>query len=148
METIFSDEYFMRYALKEAVIAQEENEIPIGAIVVCKNQIISKAHNQTEALNDATAHAEMLAITSATNTIGNKFLNDCTIFVTIEPCVMCAGALLNSRIGRLVFGAYESKTGYSCFSPSILHKKTTVTGGVLENECKKLMTDFFSKLRN
>ena len=137
----------MREALKEAMRAAEEDEVPIGAVIVCKGRIIGKGHNMTERLNDPTAHAEMIAITAATEAMGGKYLNDCTLYVTVEPCPMCAGALAWSQIGRIVYGASDPKRGYSTISGNMLHPKTVVTSGVLREECERLMTDFFAKLR-
>lgn len=149
METKISqtDEKFMREAMKEAEMAAYEDEVPIGAVVVCRGRIIGKGHNMTEKLHDATAHAEMIAITAATETVGGKYLNDCILYVTVEPCPMCAGALNWSQIGRIVYGAPDPKRGYSLFSPSLLHPKTEVTGGVLEQECGALVRDFFMAKR-
>ena len=141
------DEIFMREALKEAMYAAEENEVPIGAVIVCKGRIIGKGHNMTERLNDPTAHAEMIAITAATEAIGGKYLNDCTLYVTVEPCPMCAGALAWSQIGRVVYGASDPKRGFSQFSPSLMHPKTAVVSGVLEDECGSLVSDFFRNKR-
>jgi len=148
MNVDFSDEYFMKLALKEAEKAFDKNEIPIGAVIVGNKQVLAKAHNLIELLNDPTAHAEMQAITSATEIIGGKYLNDCTIYVTVEPCAMCAGALFWAQIGKIVFGAYDEKRGYSVFSTSILHPKTKILGGILEEESKDLMNRFFLKLRS
>lgn len=149
METKISqtDEKFMREAMKEAEMAAYEDEVPIGAVVVCRGRIIGKGHNMTEKLHDATAHAEMIAITAATEAVGGKYLNDCTLYVTVEPCPMCAGALNWSQIGRIVYGAPDPKRGYSLFSPSLLHPKTEVLGGVLEQECGVLVRDFFMAKR-
>ena len=149
METKISqtDEKFMREAMKEAEMAAYEDEVPIGAVVVCRGRIIGKGHNMTEKLHDATAHAEMIAITAATEAVGGKYLNDCTLYVTVEPCPMCAGALNWSQIGRIVYGAPDPKRGYSLFFPSLLHPKTEVTGGVLEQECGALVRDFFMAKR-
>ena len=149
METKISqtDEKFMREAMKEAEMAAYEDEVPIGAVVVCRGRIIGKGHNMTEKLHDATAHAEMIAITAATEAVGGKYLNDCTLYVTVEPCPMCAGALNWSQIGRIVYGAPDPKRGYSIFSPSLLHPKTEVIGGVLEQECGVLVRDFFMAKR-
>lgn len=149
METKISqtDEKFMREAMKEAEMAAYEDEVPIGAVVVCRGRIIGKGHNMTEKLHDATAHAEMIAITAAAEAVGGKYLNDCTLYVTVEPCPMCAGALNWSQIGRIVYGAPDPKRGYSLFSPSLLHPKTEVIGGVLEQECGALMRDFFMAKR-
>ena len=137
----------MKEALREALHAAEEGEIPIGAVIVGRGRIIGRGHNMTETLHDATAHAEMIAITTATETIGGKYLNDCTLYVTVEPCPMCAGALNWSQIGRIVYGAPDPKRGHSLFSPSLLHPRTEVTSGVLADECAALMTDFFKSKR-
>lgn len=145
---IFSDEYFMKRALVEAERAFEIGEVPIGAVIVAENQIIARAHNLSEQLNDFTAHAEMQAYTSASNYLGSKYLNECTLFVTLEPCVMCAGAAFWTRIGRVVFGAYDPKRGYSIFDSSIIHPKTKISGGVLEAESRKLLEDFFKMKRD
>lgn len=145
---IFSDEYFMRKALQEAQIAFEEEEVPIGAVVVCQNKVIGRGHNQVERLRDATAHAEMLAITAASNHLGSKYLDECTIFVTLEPCSMCAGALRWVRAQRIVFGASEPKFGYSNFSRELVHPKTEVVHGVLADEASALMRTFFQSRRN
>lgn len=140
---LFSDDYFMKEALKEAKKAFEEDEIPIGAVIVCENMIIARAYNQTEKLNDVTAHAEMLAFTSAANDLGGKYLNACTLYVTVEPCVMCAGASYWSQIGRIVYGARDEKKGYSTFSDKIIHPKTEVIQGVMEKECAAIIREFF-----
>lgn len=140
---IFDDEYFMRLALKEAMYAYEEDEVPVGALVVSNNRIIGKGYNQTEKLKDVTAHAEMLAITAAANYLGSKFLEECTLYVTLEPCNMCAAALRWARIGRLVYGAIDPKAGFSLIGHSLLHPKTEVTKGVLEHDCSVLVTEFF-----
>ena len=137
----------MRMALKEAEQAFDEGEVPIGAVVVSKDRIISRAHNQTETLNDVTAHAEMLALTSAADALGGKYLPDCTLYVTVEPCVMCAGALGWAQVGRVVYGIGEEKRGYKRYAPDALHPKATVTSGVLADECKRLMTSFFQSRR-
>ena len=142
-----TDEYFMRLALAEAYKAAEQDEVPIGAVVVCKNQVIAKTHNFTEHLVDFTAHAEMQAFTSATNFLGNKYLNDCTLYVTMEPCVMCAGAAFWTRIGKIVFGAYDTRRGYQRLNENVLHPSTQVVGGVLEDECGALVKEFFRKKR-
>jgi len=144
---LFSDEYFMREAYKEAQKAYALDEVPVGAVIVIANRIIARAHNLTERLNDVTAHAEMQAITAATNTLGGKYLNECTLFVTLEPCVMCGGALMWAQINKIVYGAADLKRGYSNMSSSILHPKTTVTGGVLGEECGQLLTKFFQSKR-
>lgn len=141
------DEFFMRKALAEAEIAFGENEIPVGAVVVCKGQIISRAHNLTETLTDVTAHAEMQAITSAANALGGKYLTDCTLYITVEPCPMCAGAIGWAQIPRIVYGASDEKRGYHIFAPNVMHPKSTVTSGVLEEECRNLMQEFFKKRR-
>ena len=137
----------MTEALKEARIAFDEDEIPIGAVVVCRGKIIGKGHNMTERLHDPTAHAEMIAITTATEAMGGKYLNDCTLYVTVEPCPMCSGALNWAQIGRIVYGALDPKRGYSMFTPSLLHPKTAVQAGVLAEECSALMLDFFKGKR-
>ena len=141
------DERFMLAALDEARAAAERDEVPIGAVVVCKGRIIARAHNLTETLTDVTAHAEMQAITSAAAYLGGKYLTDCTLYVTVEPCLMCAGALGWSQIARVVYGAADDKRGFHTFCASPFHKKTQVTVGVLEAECSKLMTDFFRHKR-
>ena len=141
------DEKFMKDALREAGAAAAEDEVPIGAVIVCRGRIIGKGHNMTERLNDPTAHAEMIAITAATEAIGGKYLNDCTLYVTVEPCPMCAGALAWSQIGRVVYGASDPKRGFSQFSPSLMHPKTAVVSGVLEDECGSLVSDFFRNKR-
>lgn len=142
-----SHEYFMREALKEAQKALEEEEIPVGAVVVCENKIIGRGYNQTERLKDVTAHAEMIAITAAANYLGAKYLTDCTLYVTLEPCVMCAGALSWAQFGQVVFGARDEKRGYLRLESPVLHPKTKVTTGVLAEEAKALLLDFFHKLR-
>jgi tRNA(adenine34) deaminase len=144
---MFSDEYFMRKALAEAERAFEEDEIPIGALIVYENKIIGKGYNQTEKLNDVTAHAEMLAITAAASALNSKFLDECTLYVTVEPCTMCAGAISWARFHRIVFGAEEPKHGFSQKAPSILGKKTEIVKGVLADECAELMKAFFSGKR-
>lgn len=141
------DSKYMAEALREAKEALEEGEIPIGAVVICRGRIIGKGHNMTERLHDATAHAEMIAITAATEAMGGKYLNDCTLYVTVEPCPMCAGALNWSQIGRVVYGTIDPKRGYSLFSPSLLHPKTEVSAGVLAEECSELITGFFKNKR-
>jgi tRNA(adenine34) deaminase len=142
-----TDEYFMRMALAEAHKAAEQDEVPIGAVIVCKDQVIARTHNFTEHLIDFTAHAEMQAFTSATNFLGNKYLNDCTLYVTMEPCVMCAGAAFWTRIGKIVFGAYDERRGYQRLNENVLHPTTQVVGGVLEEECGALVKEFFRKKR-
>ena len=141
------DEKFMRQALNEALRALDKREVPIGAVVVAGDRVIGRGHNLVETLMDATAHAEMQAITAAMSALGGKYLNDCTIYVTVEPCVMCGGALAWSQIGRVVYGAKDHKRGYSTYSDSILHPKTEVVAGVLKEECEALMNDFFRSLR-
>lgn len=147
MEQQEIDERFMQMAIKEAETALAQGEIPIGAVIVSQGRIIARAHNQTETLHDVTAHAEMLAITAAADALGGKYLPDCTIYVTVEPCVMCAGALGWAQIGRIVYGVGEEKRGYQRFAPRALHPKATVTTGILEDECKALMVDFFKQRR-
>ena len=141
------DEKFMREALGEAKASAAAGEIPIGAVVVWKGRIIGRGHTMTERLHDTTAHAEMIAITSATEAMGGKYLNDCTLYVTVEPCPMCAGALAWSQMGRIVYGAPDPRRGYSLFSPSLLHPRTEVTAGVLGEECSNLMLEFFKNKR-
>ncbi|MBQ7419397.1 MAG: nucleoside deaminase [Prevotella sp.] len=141
------DEQYMRKALAEAQQALEEGEIPIGAVVVCQDHVIARAHNLTEALHDVTAHAEMQAITAAANELGGKYLNECTLYVTIEPCTMCAGALGWSQISRIVYGATDEKRGFHEYAPHALHPKTTITAGILEEECRQFMQDFFRQKR-
>lgn len=142
-----NDEYYMRRALDQARMAMDRDEIPVGVVVVCRDQIIARGYNLTETLTDVTAHAEMQAITSAANALGGKYLNQCTLYVTVEPCVMCAGAIGWSQLGRLVYGASDPKRGYSVFAPNALHPKTQVTKGVLEEECGALMREFFKAKR-
>ncbi|MBK8499956.1 MAG: nucleoside deaminase [Flavobacteriales bacterium] len=142
-----SDEHFMRQALKEAEQAFKADEVPVGAVIVCADRIIARAHNLTERLNDVTAHAEMQAITSAAEHLGGKYLTDCTLFVTLEPCPMCAGALHWAQVGRIVFGAFDEKAGYRRIGSKLLHPKTTAIGGILEPECADLMTAFFKRKR-
>ena len=141
------DERYMKDALREAGMAAAEDEVPIGAVIVCRGRIIGKGHNMTERLNDPTAHAEMIAITAATEAMGGKYLNDCTLYVTVEPCPMCAGALAWSQIGRVVYGTSDPKRGFSLFSPSLMHPKTEVVSGVLADECSNLVTEFFKNKR-
>ena len=142
-----SDESYMRQALNEAKEAYNKGEIPVGAVVVWNNRIIARAHNLTETLHDVTAHAEMQAITAAANIMGGKYLKDCTLFVTLEPCIMCAGALGWSQISRVVYGASDPKRGYSTFLPNALHPKTEVTSGILADEALELMQSFFAARR-
>ena len=141
------DIFYMRQAILEARKAFDRGEIPVGAVVVCRERIIARSHNLTETLNDVTAHAEMQAITAAANNLGGKYLPDCTLYVTVEPCVMCAGAIAWSQMGRLVFGAADEKRGYQRYAPHALHPKTTVVQGVLDEDCASLMKDFFKKRR-
>ncbi len=143
----FSDEYFMKQALAEARIAVEEDEVPVGAVIVCGNRIIARAHNQTERLNDPTAHAEMLAITSATSTMGAKYLTDCRLYVTVEPCVMCAGAIGWSQLSAIIYGTPDEKRGFTKYAPNALHPKTEVRSGVMEDECAAEMKSFFQSKR-
>ena len=143
-----TDEYFMQQALKQAQQAFDEDEVPIGAVVVCENKIIGRGYNQVENLHDATAHAEMLAITAAENYLGNKYLHDCMLYVTIEPCVMCAGAISWVQLSRVVYGAAEEKFGFTKIGKNIFHPKTLVTGFVLQHDCAALMKDFFARKRN
>ena len=140
-------ETFMRQALLEAEKAFERDEVPVGAVVVCQGRIIARGHNLTETLTDVTAHAEMQAITAAANFLGGKYLNECTLYVTVEPCVMCAGAIAWSQLGKLVYGAIDEKRGFTRFAPHSLHPKTEIISGILEDECKKLMKEFFKKKR-
>lgn len=144
---LYSDTYFMNEALKQARMAFECDEVPVGAVVVWNNRIIARSHNLTETLNDPTAHAEMQAITAATSAIGGKYLNECTLYVTLEPCIMCAGATFWAQLGKLVFGADDEKRGYSLVRPSFLHPKTTVQRGILKDECSQLLKDYFLQKR-
>ena len=146
-EQLRDDERFMRMALNEARMALAKGEIPIGAVVVSKGHVIARAHNLTETLTDVTAHAEMQAVTMAANLLGGKYLTDCTLYVTVEPCVMCAGALGWAQVPRIVYGCRDEKRGYQRFAPQALHPKAKVTGGILEEECRLLMTEFFRDLR-
>ncbi len=142
-----TDELFMKEALREAQAAASEGEVPIGAIVVCKGRVIARGHNMTERLHDPTAHAEMIALTAATEAIGGKYLNDCTLYVTVEPCPMCAAALAWAQAGRIVYGAPDPKRGYSRFTPSLLHPRTEVGSGLLAEACGSLVSDFFKEKR-
>lgn len=137
----------MKQALRQAELAAEKGEIPVGAVVVCQNKIIARAHNQTELLHDVTAHAEIIAITAAANALGNKYLNKCTLYVTLEPCVMCAGALQWAQIGRIVYGTADDKGGFMRFGKKVLHPKTELEYGVLETECRELLQFFFKNKR-
>ena len=143
----FDDNYFMKEALKQAQKAYDKQEVPVGAIIVCENQIIARAHNFTEALNDVTAHAEMQAFTAAADYLGGKYLNKCTLYVTLEPCVMCAGASFWTQIKKVVFGATDEKRGFSKLNEQITHPKTEIEGGILQEECAKLLSDFFKSKR-
>lgn len=145
--SVHTDAYYMKEALKQAQMAFEAGEIPVGAVVVAENRIIARAHNQTEQLTDVTAHAEMLALTSAFNYMGAKYLNECTLYVTLEPCVMCAGALYWAQLGRLVYGASDLKRGYAQVERNLLHPRTEVESGLLKEESEALIKSFFSKLR-
>ena len=141
------DKFYMKQALAEAERAAERGEVPVGAVVVCRDRIIARSHNLTETLNDVTAHAEMQAITAAENALGAKYLNDCSLYVTVEPCVMCAGAIAWSQLGRLVYGASDEKRGFMRYAPDSLHPRTEVQSGIMADECGKLMKDFFKKRR-
>jgi tRNA(adenine34) deaminase len=144
---LISDEYFMKKAIEEAYKAQEKDEVPVGAVIVYENRIIAKGHNLTEKLTDFTAHAEMQVFTSASEFLNSKYLNKCTLYVTLEPCVMCAGAAFWTRIGRLVFGAIDKRRGYERIKETLLHPKTVVTKGILEEDCSKIISEFFKKKR-
>lgn len=141
------DERFMRMAVAEAQVALKKGEVPIGAVVVSKGRVIARAHNLTETLTDVTAHAEMQAVTMAANQLGGKYLTECTLYVTVEPCVMCAGALGWAQLPRIVYGCRDEKRGYQRFAPQALHPKTTITGGILEEECRQMMKEFFLSKR-
>ncbi|NLZ73382.1 MAG: nucleoside deaminase [Bacteroidales bacterium] len=141
------DQYFMKQALREAEKAYEQDEVPVGAVIVCQDRIIARAHNLTETLTDVTAHAEMQAITAAANVLGGKYLTDCTLYVTLEPCVMCAGAIGWSQLGRLVYGATDKKRGFHNYSSDILHPKTEVVSGILSKDCSLLLKEFFATKR-
>ena len=143
----FSDKYFMKEALKEAQKAFDNDEVPVGAVVVCNNQIIARAHNFTERLNDVTAHAEMQVFTSAADYLGGKYLNECTLYVTLEPCVMCGGASYWTQIRKIVYGASDEKRGFSFLKDNILHPKTDIIRGLLEKECSKILKEFFNNKR-
>ena len=147
MSTLTDDTRYMKMALDEASKAFDQGEVPVGAVVVCKGRVIARAHNLTETLTDVTAHAEMQAITAAANYLGGKYLNECVLYVTIEPCVMCAGALGWAQIRRIVFGATDEKRGFQRFAPQALHPKTEVTAGIMADECAALMKEFFSSRR-
>lgn len=141
------DEFYMQRALDEARLAFQAGEIPVGAVVVCRDRIVSRAHNLTETLSDVTAHAEMQALTAAANTLGGKYLTDCTLYVTVEPCTMCAGAIGWAQVPRIVYGTPDEKRGYHAYAPQALHPKAEVVGGVLEEECRRLMQEFFRSRR-
>jgi len=141
-------DYFMKQAIKQALLAFEDDEVPIGAVVVVNNQIVGKGYNQTKRLNDATAHAEMLALTSAFNHFNTTVLDECALYVTVEPCSMCAGAIKWARLNQVVFGASEPKSGFTLYTPTLLHRKTEVISGILETECKSLMQQFFEAKRD
>jgi len=144
---LFSDEYFMNEAFKEAQLSLQKDEVPIGAVIVWNNRIIARAHNLVETLNDPTAHAEMQAFTSATNTIGGKYLDECTLYVTVEPCVMCAGAAFWTQLGKIVYGATDEKRGFTLVRQPLLHPRTVVQGGIMISECRELMKNFFAGKR-
>ena len=146
-EQLKKDEYYMQRALDEARMAFKEGEIPIGAVVVCRDRIIARAHNLTETLTDVTAHAEMQVITAAANLLGGKYLTDCTLYVTAEPCVMCAGAIGWAQIPRIVYGCKDEKRGYELYAPRAMHPRSTTVGGILEEECRQLMKEFFLSKR-
>ena len=141
------DERYMREALREAGYAASEDEVPIGAVIICRGRIIGKGHNMTERQKDPPAHAEMIAITAATEAMGGKYLNECTLYVTVEPCPMCAGALAWSQIGKVVYGASDPKRGFSKFSPSLMHPKTEIVSGIMADECGSIVSDFFQNKR-
>tara|TARA_B100000530_G_scaffold319913_1_gene252847 strand:+ start:158 stop:613 length:456 start_codon:yes stop_codon:yes gene_type:complete len=146
--SVFSDEHFMKLAYLEAQKAFEMDEVPVGAVIVCNNQVIAKAHNMTEALNDVTAHAEMQVFTMAANFLGGKFLDECTLYVTLEPCPMCAGAAYWTRLKKVVIAAHDDKRGYRSINENMLHPKTKVKWGVMEVECSTILKEFFAKKRN
>lgn len=143
----YSDEYFMKQALQEAQLAFEEDEVPVGCVITCRDKVIARSHNLTETLHDVTAHAEMQAITAAAEALGGKYLDTCTLYVTVEPCIMCAGAIGWSQMGRVVYGARDEKRGFENFAPKAFHPKTEVVSGVMENECAALMKNFFKAKR-
>ena len=146
-EQLKRDEHYMRLALAEARLASDKGEVPIGAVIVCRDQVVARAHNLTETLTDVTAHAEMQAVTMAANLLGGKYLTDCTLYVTVEPCTMCAGALGWAQVPRIVYGCRDEKRGYSGYAPRALHPKATVCGGILAEECRELMQVFFRSRR-
>jgi tRNA(adenine34) deaminase len=147
MINLYTDEYFMREALKEAALAFEKGEVPVGAVVACNDRIIARAHNLTEQLTDVTAHAEMQAFTAASNYLDSKYLEGCTLYVTLEPCGMCAGAAYWTQVSKIVFGAYDEKRGFSKINPKMLHPKTKLLTGLMENECSAILKEFFSSKR-
>lgn len=147
MLKVYDDAYFMRQAIAQAELAAEAGEIPVGAVVVSNDRIIARGHNQTELLSDVTAHAEIIAITAAANYLGDKYLHDCTLYVTLEPCPMCAGALAWSQVSRIVYGASDDKRGFMRFGRELLHPKTKLEFGILHEECSRLMTGFFATRR-
>lgn len=147
MLTVYTDDYFMKKALDEANVAFENGEVPVGAVIVCQNTIIAKAHNQVERLKDITAHAEILAITAASNYLGSKFLDECTMYVSLEPCIMCAGAIKWSRIGKLVYGAPDDKAGFMKYGKELLHPSTKLEYGVMNEECSQILKSFFKAIR-
>jgi len=148
MLSIHSDGYFMKEAFREATFAAENGEVPVGAVIVCENRIIARGSNRTEQLADITAHAEIIAISAASDFLGSKYLTDCTLYVTLEPCAMCAGALYWSQISRVVYGASDEKRGFMRFGKGMLHPQTKLSYGVMETECRQLLQDFFLKKRN
>jgi tRNA(adenine34) deaminase len=145
--SIFSDEYFMQKALEEARLAQEEGEVPVGAVIVSENQIIGKGHNQVEKLNDISAHAEIIAISAASNYLGAKYLQNCRIYVSLEPCAMCATAINNAQLDSLIYGASDSKRGYTQFKPALIHPKVNVVKDILKDKCSEILIDFFAEKR-
>ena len=147
MRSIFNDDYFMKMALKEAQAAYEQGEVPVGAVMICQNQVIAKGHNLTEKLTDVTAHAEIICLTAASEALGSKYLTDCTLYVTLEPCTMCAGALAWAQLGKVVYGASDEKRGFARLQPKVLHPRTVIIKGVLEEECGQLVKDFFKERR-
>ncbi len=147
MLNVFTDEYFMRQAYQEAELAFEKGEVPVGAVIVCQNQIIAKGHNLTEKLTDVTAHAELMCMTAATEYLGSKYLNDCTLYVTLEPCTMCAGALAWAQLGKLVYAASDERRGFSRHSERVLHPKTEVEHGIMQEKCSELVKEFFQQRR-
>ena len=147
MDELYTDEYFMKQAMQQAELAKDKDEVPVGAVIVCQNKVIARAHNLTERLNDVTAHAEMQAFTSAAEYIGGKFLHECTLYVTLEPCIMCAGASYWTRISRVVYGASDPKRGFQRIETNLLHPKTNFVAGVMQKECSTILTEFFEQKR-